>query len=329
MITHYDILGITRNASIDDIKKSFKKLAIQYHPDKAPGNEDKFKEINEAYSILSDDEKRSKYDATLSFSSVFGRWGNAFGKSSVAKDFGKKSYKKEPPKGELIRKTIEITLEDCINGVTISHTIDYDAKCPMCDGTGARSKCKCNACNGIGAVKRIVNGEFTPISCDRCNGSGMIIDDVCLHCKGESTIKNTQAIKIEIPAGSIHGDVIKIKGMGNAGNNGGARGDIHFYILIKKHEKYTVDEKDIYTKYDVSPLDLILGKDFYIDSPRGSVKISVPAGTQVNSTIRTKGMGINDGDLYVKLNLIIPNKLTDEELELYNKLRNIEFFIEH
>ena len=185
-VNYYIILGVSQSANLNEIKSAYKKLAIQYHPDKNVGFEEKFKEINEAYSILSDVKKRADYDSTLTFSSTFKRWGHAFGESTVAKDFGK-SYKKEPPKGDLLRQLINISLLDCINGNVIEYKIEYDAKCPLCDGTGAKTRKKCNICNGIASVKKIVNGEYVIIQCEHCHGTGYVINDVCLHCKGNST----------------------------------------------------------------------------------------------------------------------------------------------
>lgn len=322
---YYVILGISSASNATEIKSAYKKLAIQYHPDKNPGYEDKFKEINEAYSVLSDEKKRSDYDSKLSFSSTFKRWGHAFGESTVAKDFGK-SYIKEPPIGETIRKLIILSLKDCLNGVTLEKSIEYDAKCPLCDGTGARTRKKCPVCNGIAAVKKIVNGEYVVVQCDNCHSSGYVIDDVCLHCKGESTIKKTQTLSIKIPSGSKDGSIIKLAGLGNAGKFGGARGDLLFYIEQSEDDKFKRKGNDLHIKYDVTPLDLIIGKVFDLDTPTGTVTVTIPSGTQPTTKIRIKEKGIG-GDLFVAFNLVIPTNLSEEELELYTKLRNLEFSI--
>lgn len=323
---YYVILGISSTANVTEIKSAYKKLAIQYHPDKNPGLEDKFKEINEAYSVLSDEKKRADYDSKLSFSSTFKRWGHAFGESTVAKDFGK-SYKKEPPAGELLRHLLRVSLKDCLDGAKIEKSIEYDAKCPLCDGTGARTRKVCRVCNGVAAVKKIVNGEYVVVQCDNCHSSGYIIDDVCLHCKGESTIRKTQTIKITIPVGSKTGDVIKLSGLGHAGKFGGARSDLHLYIEQIDDDKFKRKGNDLHIKYDVSPLDLILGKVFDLDTPNGNVIVTIPSSTQPTAKIRIKEKGVDGGDLYVGFNIVIPTQLSDDEIELYTKLRNLEFSI--
>lgn len=325
-INYYVVLGVQSKADINDIKSAYKKLAIQYHPDKSSGFEDKFKEINEAYSVLSDDKKRADYDSKLSFSSTFKRWGYAFGESTVAKDFGK-SYKKEPPKGSPYKYALRVSVNDCINGATIEKDIEYNAKCPMCDGTGARTRKQCPVCKGVAAVKKIVNGEYVITECENCHSSGYIISDVCLHCKGTSIIKKTQTIKIKLPEGVKNNQVIKLNGLGNAGVYGGARGDLHLYVFHPEDDKYTRKGDDLYIKYDVSPIDLILGKTFDLDTPTGNITVNIPAGTQPTAKIRVKNKGINDGNLYIAFKMVIPTQLSPDELELYTKLRNLEFSI--
>jgi len=325
-INYYTVLGVQSTADISEVKSAYKKLAIQYHPDKSPGFEDKFKEINEAYSVLSDDKKRADYDSKLTFSSTFKRWGYAFGESTVAKDFGK-SYKQEPPKGKPYKYQLKVTLDDCINGSTIERDIIYNAKCPMCDGTGARTRKTCPVCNGMAAVKKIVNGEYVVVQCENCHSTGNVINDVCLHCKGKSIIKKTQTIKIKIPVGATHNQIIKLPGLGNAGVFGGARGDLHLNIHQLEDSRYTRTGDDLHIKYDVSAIDLILGKTFDVETPTGNITVTIPAGTQPTAKIRVKNKGINGGNFYIAFKMVIPTQLSPDELELYTKLRNLEFSI--
>ena len=323
-INYYQILEILPNASESDIKTSFKKLAVKYHPDKHSGFEDKFKEINEAYSTLSDPIKRKEYDTKLSFSSQFKRWGAAFGKPNTATNFSH-TAKKEAPKGTDIHIFVDITLDESIHGTKKIITVDYGSRCPLCDGTGAKTRKKCTVCKGIGMVKKIIGGEIKPAPCSSCNNSGLIIDDVCLHCKGTGLTKSSRDIEILINKGMKDGDEITVKGSGNAGFNGGAYGDVKIFINELPHKDYTRHGNDLNMKYEVSPIDLILGKEIIVNTPYGIVNTTIPMGTQVNSRIRIKGKGILDGDLYVGFNTIIPSNISDEEIELYKELRKMEF----
>ena len=236
-MTYYQLLDINRNSSTEEIKKAYKRLAVLCHPDKNEGNDEKFKELNEAYTVLSDQLKKIEYDKKLAFSNTFNRWSSAFGKSNTAGNFHKE--KKAEVRGENISKYVEFTL-DKLNQHTIIHRV---VKCALCDGTGAKTLKQCNKCNGKGIYRLPPHdGIDRIIDCEICNTRGKCIDEICDACKGLGGIMSTESIEINIPDTAITGDVLTYNGKGNAGMNGASCGDLIITLVKKEINEYKEDE---------------------------------------------------------------------------------------
>lgn len=333
MADYYAILGVTRAASAEEIKAAYKKLAREYHPDKNPDTEDKFKAVNEAYAILSDEDKRRAYNNKMSFTYNYNRWSEAFGTSNAASSFHKKPMAKHVVGGD-ITVDIAISLTECATGC--SKLINYKKliRCGLCDGSGAKTQKKCTICNGEGVVKQIktvsmlAGRSIEVVTCNACNGSGLETDIPCDNCHGKTRQLDDASVRLKIPIGIKHGNYIKMSGLGNAGPNGGPNGDLIANISIKPHETFIRDDNDnIITTIEVSALDLILGKDIELQTLSDKVKIKIPAGTQPSAKIKLPGRGIKDGSLLVGFNVVIPSDLTDEQKNLYETLRNMEWVV--
>lgn len=331
MIDYYRILGVERTATQQDIKLAYKKLAIKYHPDKNPGAEDKFKEVNEANAVLSDPDKRKDYDNKMSFSHDFKRWGEAFGTANTAANFGQKARRKGPSKGPDQRVNFKITFAESITGVEKTVEIARRKKCPMCDGTGASVQKKCPTCDGKGVVRvarkeSFIAGDGIVVeSCYTCDGSGLVIDTPCTLCKGQTTLPDTKQTKIKIPAGISDGEFITLTGMGSAGKNGGQNGDIIVYVQVVPDSKFERIGNDIYTSVDVTPSDLVLGNELNLNFFGREIKAIIPPCTGSNAKIKLNKQGIKEGALFLSFNVMVPTSPTEEEIELYQKLRDLEW----
>ena len=356
---YYEVLGLSKGASEDEIKRAYRKLAKQYHPDvnKSPDAESKFKEINEAYSVLSDAEKRSNYDQfgfvgvdgngfggsgfggfggmnmdDLGdiFSSFMGGMGGGFSGFNFG---GRSSRRTGPMKGENRYMSMDIEFLEAIHGVTKTININVDKKCEACDGTGAQSKSDietCPNCKGSGVSMRQTRTPFGVIQqqgvCPNCNGSGKHIKKVCPKCggKGYTTVK--EKVDVDIPAGISSGQQVRIQGYGERGENGGPNGDLYIEIRVRSHKYFIREDNDIYIKVPISSIDATLGTKIDVPTPYGDVELTIPAGTQPNSKLRLKGYGVKSlrsnqkGDQYVEVEVNIPTKLSKEEKELYQKL---------
>lgn len=332
-MTYYEILGVSRTASQDEIKRAYKKLAIKYHPDKNPGFEDKFKEIVESYETLSDDVKRKKYDSLNSFGYNFSRWGEAFGEASTAKDFHKNTGKPVPPRGSDVEYFLDISFEESINGVEKEILITRKRRCAMCDGTGASTQKKCTVCLGFGIVKTPKKadlrseGGFEQIHCKKCHGSGLIIDKSCTLCHGETTILETKTFIVTIPPGIKDGNFIKIENGGHSGKNSGPYGSAIVYISVGEHPDYGMDGDVIISYINVTPSDLVLGKSCHFSRLGKSFKFEIPKGTQTTSYIRIPNEGLNGSDMLIKFRVLIPSNPSEEEVDYYQKLRDLEWII--
>ncbi len=351
----YKILGVEKNASAQDIKKAYRKLALKYHPDRNPNDkvaEEKFREVSEAYEVLSNEEKRAKYDqfghAAFKngmggagaysqgnfdpfdiFREVFG--GGAGGGGASFFDFfggggGMGSRKRDansPENGSDIRAEIEISLEDAAKG--ISKTIRYNrmVECPDCKGSGSKSgkgRKTCPKCHGSGSVYM----SHGPISfsqpCPECQGSGSVVEDPCPKCSGSGRIKERTEVKVDIPAGVYTGARLRKSAMGNAGVNGGSYGDLYIVIYVAPNEKFERENDDLYREIDIKFALAALGGQIEIDTITGKkTELKIPAGTQVGSLLRMKGQGMPNlrgganGDMYIKINVEIPRKLNDAQ----------------
>ena len=324
---YYEVLGLQKGASEEEIKKAFRKMAMKYHPDKNPGDkeaEEKFKEVNEAYSVLSDPDKKSKYDR-------FGHAGvdpNGMGGAGGFGGFGGGSQRRanQPRKGKDLQKAISITFEEAAFGTTKKIELNKFVSCPTCKGEGAKpgtSKKTCPKCGGSGQISQMQRtpfGQFQSVTtCDQCGGSGKIIEEPCPDCKGQGKIRKTVTISVDIPAGVDNESVIPIRGQGEPGINGGPAGDLYIVLQVKPHKVFKRSGADLYLEIPISFDQAALGAEIIVPTLDGKVSYKVPAGTQPGTTFRLKDKGVKylkreaKGDLYVKVNLEVPTKLNHKQ----------------
>ncbi len=340
---YYAALGLEKGASEDEIKKAFRKLAIKYHPDKNQGDkeaENKFKEINEAYQVLSDPDKKAKYDmyGTVDFDgSGFGAGGfggfdfsDMGGFGDIFESFfgggGGGRRRNGPERGSDLEYTINLTFEEAVFGVEKEITIDRNEKCEACNGSGAKagtSKKTCPTCNGQGQVRvqrQTPFGSFVSTStCNTCGGSGSVIEEPCTSCHGRSQVRKTRKIKVNIPAGVDTGNVMPLRGQGNHGNNNGPAGDLYIRINVSSSKIFVRKGNDIYIDTHISMGKAALGTEITVATVDGDVKYTIPAGTQSGTLFRLKGKGVprvnssGRGDQYVKVIVDIPKNLNEKQ----------------
>ena len=358
----YEVLGISKSASKDEIKSAYRKLAKKYHPDlnHEPGAADKFKEVQEAYDILYDDKKRQMYDqfgmAAFEQGASTGGAGNPFqGGGFSSQGFGdidlgdifssffgggartssRQSY--GPRRGDDTLQRIRVPFMDAILGKKVLVPVSYDEKCATCNGSGAKSASDietCPNCQGKGYVKTqqrtifgVMEGQST---CPKCGGTGKIIKEKCPDCQGKGYKHIKRDMEVNIPAGINEGQQIVIRGKGGRGVNGGDNGDLYLEIVIIPHEYFKRDGNDIHIDVPISFIDAALGKKIDVPTVYGDVEVDVPAGTQPNQILRLKGRGIKDlrkgtpGDQYIHVQIKTPTKLSKEQKELLEKFRSVE-----
>ncbi len=363
---YYEVLGVDKSASADEIKKAYRKLAVKYHPDKNPGDkeaEEKFKEAAEAYSILSDADKKAKYDqfghagvdgAAPDFSGGFGNlndilndlFGGAFGGgfSGFGGGFGGGARggqrQQRVYKGRDIRVRVKLTLEEIAKGVEKEISIERSVPCPDCGGRGARNSSDiktCSACNGTGQVQRVVNSIFgqtvTYSTCQQCGGEGKIITNPCHTCNGTGLVRKRETIRVKIPAGVEAGMQMNISGEGHAAKNNGINGDLLVVIEEQEHPNLKREGNNLYYTKIISLPDAILGAETEIPCLDGPYKIRIDAGTQSGTVVKLRGKGLptvngygGTGDLFVKFAVWIPKKLDKDEKALVESLRDKESF---
>lgn len=355
---YYKILGVERGASDDEIKKSFRRLARQYHPDQAAGDkkeaEAKFKEISEAYEVLGDKQKRSQYDQFGSNGPNFGGgqgfggfdfsgagfdFNNAEGFGDIFETFfgGGAAPRRErsgagTPGGN-IEARVRITFTDAIFGTTAEFELTRLKKCEHCRGNGAEPGSKisdCKTCRGTGQVETTRRTVFGVIKhaavCPDCSGEGKILEQKCTVCHGTGRVRKSEKVKVKIPAGVDSGAVIRLAGQGEAGVKGGSDGDLFVHIQVDSHRDFGRRGLDIYSTQEIHLIQAILGDEVEIKTVHGNVKLRIPSGTQSHQTFKLKDYGAPElnsakrGDHYVKVVVQIPDKLSAKEKELYSQL---------
>ncbi|MBN1183054.1 MAG: molecular chaperone DnaJ [Bacteroidales bacterium] len=349
---YYEVLEVTKNASKEEIKKAYRKKALQYHPDKNPGNkeaEEKFKEAAEAYEVLSDDQKRARYDqfghagmgngaggfgGGMTMEDIFSSFGDIFGDAFGFGGFGSSRRRaRTVSKGSNLRVKVKLTLNEIATGVEKKLKVKKYVACDVCHGTGAKEGSghdTCPTCRGTGHVTRISNtflGQMqTTAVCSTCGGEGKIITQKCPACYGEGIVKADEVIKINIPPGVGEGMQLSVSGKGNAARRGGINGDLLVLIEEEKHPDLIRDGNDLLYNLFISIPDAALGAAVEIPTLEGKVKIKIEAGTQPGKILRLRGKGISDvngygkGDLLVSINVWVPKNLSSEEKKTLQKL---------
>ena len=352
---YYEVLGVAKGASDDEIKKAYRKVAKKYHPDVNPGNaeaEAKFKEANEAYEVLSDSNKRARYDqyghAGTDPNFGAGGFGGGFGAEDfdISDIFGSffgggfggsgRSRRNGPRRGADIHESILISFEEAAFGATKQIKIYKVEDCDECHGTGAKDsngRQTCPNCNGTGEVRttqRTPLGSFVNVStCPRCNGEGSIITNPCEKCKGKGKIKRARTIDINIPKGINHGETISFRGMGNVGTKGGPAGDLLVTVSVKSHPIFTRNGIDVHCTIPITFVQATFGAEIDIPTLEGKIKYDIPEGTQPGTTFRLRGKGIPHirtgvkGDQIVKVSLEVPKNLNADQKEALKKFGDL------
>lgn len=345
---YYEVLGVSRNATEQELKSAYRKLALQYHPDRNPGDhaaEEKFKEINEAYGVLSNAESRSRYDrfghAAVGSSAASGAWTapDFSGFEDILGDLfsdifgGRSSRRGGPQRGADLRYDLEITLEQAAAGFKTQIIIPRLENCATCKGTGAApgsSPVVCNLCSGSGQV-RFQQGFFSVSrTCHQCRGAGRMITNPCKTCRGQGRIEKEQQLEVKIPAGVDTGARLRLAGEGEAGQNAGPAGDLYVVIHVKEHEIFERQGNNLYVNVPVTFTQAALGAEIRVPTLDGEETLTVPEGTQTGSIFRLKGKGIvslqghGRGDLFVVTTIVTPTRLTREQKRLLEEFANIE-----
>lgn len=357
---YYEILGISRNSSSDEVKKAYRKLAHQYHPDKAGGNEEKFKEINEAYSVLSDNKKRAQYDqfghafdgARGGFSGGQGfQWpgGGGFefrfgGDGEGGVDFGDifedvlgfQSFRKSTraKRGKDIQVDFEIPFEESVFGGKRQVELRKLMRCVHCNGTGGEpgSKLKqCSTCNGQGRVqrsRRTIFGAFAEIiTCPECNGKGERPENLCRECSGKGVRYGKETIEIMVPKGIRSDSLLKVSGKGEASQTGGVPGDLYVRVVVLPHKTFQRRENDLYMILPIKFTDAALGSDILVQTLDGDIKVKIPEGTQSGDILKIRGKGVplednyGRGNLLIEVKVNIPKHLTRKAKEAVESLK--------
>lgn len=337
---YYEVLGVAKDASASELKKSFRRLAMKHHPDRNPDDEEAevaFKEAKEAYEVLSDDQKRAAYDqyghaGVEQGAGGFGGGGAGFGDafSDIFGDiFGGGGGRQRVRKGADLQYNLELTLEDAVAGTTVKIKVPSMKHCTTCDGSGAKkgsSPKTCGTCGGHGQV-RMQQGFFSvQQTCPACHGSGTVIDDPCDDCHGVGRIKENKSLSVEVPAGVDTGDRIRLSGEGEAGEKGAPPGDLFVQMHVKKHAIFERDNADLYCEVPISIVTAALGGELHVPTLDGKINLKIPNGTQTHKMFRMKGKGVKPvrggpvGDLLCRVVVETPVKLSKEQKELFEQL---------
>jgi molecular chaperone DnaJ len=346
----YDVLGVPKNAPKEQIKESYRKLALQYHPDrnKSPGAEEKFKEISEAYAVLSDDEKRRQYDAYgqegffqrytdedifrgVNFGDVFRDMGFGGFNDVFAQFFGG-GQRQRPNRGEDLTYHMQLNLEDLVSDSTKEIEIPRTEVCQTCNGSGAKpgtSPHQCGTCGGTGQVQKVQSAGFARLvriaPCSRCNGRGYIIESPCRECRGKGTVERQRKISLVVPAGLDDGHTLRLKGEGDAGENGSPPGDLYVVVNVRRHRLFARQDSDVFYSTKIDAVRAMLGTELKVPTLYGDAVLQVPPGTQPGErfTLREKGLpkvgGRGKGNEYVQVNVEVPKSLSNSQKELLKR----------
>jgi molecular chaperone DnaJ len=359
---YYEVLGVEKTATPEEIKKAYRKLAIKYHPDKNPGDkaaEDKFKEAAEAYEVLSNEEKRKRYDqfghsmgtqgfgggqggfysSGMSMDDIFSQFGEIFGGhfGGFGGGFGGGRRRKAQRRGSDLRITVKMTLAEIQTGVDKTLKIPAYVKCEHCNGTGAKdgtSLSTCPTCNGTGSVRQVVQtifGQQETISvCPQCEGEGKIVKEQCPHCHGEGVERKEELVSFHIPAGVQEGMTLTVQGKGNAPRHGGVSGDLLVVIQEVKHPELIRDGNDVIYNLMLDIPTAVLGGSVEVTTITGRARLTIPAGTQPGKILRLRGKGLPStdgrgvGDELVNVMVYVPEKLTDQEKAAFEAMKKSE-----
>lgn len=343
---YYEVLGVSKDASAQDIKKAYRRLAMKYHPDRNPDDaeaEANFKEVKEAYEIVSDSEKRAAYDrfghagvdpqagfggggaGGASFSDIFGDvFGDIFGGGGGGRGRG------GAQRGSDLRYTLELDLEEAVRGTSVEIKVPTLEMCNVCDGTGAKkgtTPVTCTTCGGAGQV-RMQQGFFAvQQTCPACRGTGKIIKDPCTNCHGQGRVEKEKTLSVKIPAGVDTGDRVRLAGEGEAGAAGGPSGDLYVQIAVRDHSIFVRDGKDLYCEVPISFPDAALGGELEVPTLEGRVKLKIPMETQTGKLFRMRGKGVMPvrggapGDLLCRVVVETPVKLSKRQKELLKEFQ--------
>ena len=343
---YYEVLGVSKDATDAEIKSAFRKLAKKYHPDinKEPGAEEKFKEVQEAYEVLGDENKRKQYDqfghAAFDGAQGFGGTGgfggfggfdefdaSGFGFDDIADMFfgGRRSANRAQQGADRLMR-IRLSFEEAVFGCEKDIKLQVNDKCDDCNGKGGTGEETCSACHGSGTVtseQRTLFGTFmSKTTCSKCGGKGKTYKNKCSSCKGTGRVVTNKVITVNIPKGVDTGNRLRITGKGEPGINGGENGDLYLEFVVEKHEFYNRDGDDIYLKVPINITEAVLGTKKEIPTLFGNVKLTIPEGTNTGDKQRIKGKGINKGDMYIIMDVRVPKKISKEQKRLFEELED-------
>lgn len=335
---YYEVLGVPRDASERDIKKAYKKLAMKYHPDRTQGDkalEEQFKEVNEAYEVLSDEQKRAAYDlhGHAAFDQMRGGGGHGFGGADFSDIFGDVfgdifgggRRQSRAQRGADLRYNLELTLEEAVRGKSLEIKVPTWVGCDECDGSGAKKGTKptgCPTCKGAGQVQMRQGFFAVQQTCPTCSGRGNIIADPCRKCHGDGRVEKTKTLSVKIPAGVDTGDRIRLSGEGEAGQFGAPPGDLYVQVHVREHSIFTRDGNNLYCEVPISFANAALGGEIDVPTLDGRAKLKIPAETQTGKMFRLRGKGVQSvrsgqvGDLLCKVVIETPVNLTEQQKEL-------------